>query len=318
MQAKIPKELHSERLDMAVAWLFPKISRSAAKRLIEAGNVSLNRDKAEKPSIKVKEGDIISITVPPSRALPLEGEALELDILYEDKDIIVVNKQAGLVVHPGAGVKKGTLVNAILHHCKDLSGIGGVLRPGIVHRLDKGTSGVMVIAKNDAAHLDLSAQFKARQVEKRYLALVYGRLATDSGEIVAPIGRHRVDRKKMSTVTNKGRAALTQYTVKERFGRELTYVDIKLGTGRTHQIRVHFSHLGHPLVGDDLYGGKAIKRLFNELLLSIVKIFNRPFLHSHKLGFKHPETGKYMEFTAGLPSDMETLLNELRNFKSFD
>jgi len=295
----------------------PDLTRSAVKRLIENGHVLVNDKPAKKPSMKVKEEMAVSVSVPKAEPVAIEKEDVALDILYDDKDIVVVNKPAGMVVHPGAGIKGGTLVNAILGHCRDLSGIGGFLRPGIVHRLDKGTSGVIVVAKNDVAHLNLSAQFKGRTVEKRYLALVYGKLPKDSGEINLPIGRHRSDRKKMSVVTNKGREAKTYYNIKERFGNDLTLVDIKLGTGRTHQIRVHFSHIGHPLVGDELYGGKAIKRLNNKELCAIIKTFSRPFLHSYRLGVVHPVSGKYMEFTAEPPSDMKGLLNELRNFKSF-
>lgn len=315
MISKVTHELGGARLDVAISAVFPDIVRSQSKRLIEDGCVSLNGKPCIKAAGKVKEGDVVEVIIKEAAAVGIKPQNIPLDIIYEDEHIIVINKPSGLVVHPGAGVADGTLVNAILYHSKDLSGIGGELRPGIVHRLDKGTSGVMVIAKNDAAHANLAGQFKARSTEKRYVAVVYGKLAAGSGKITAPIGRHKSDRKKMSTRTNKGRNAETFYTVKEGFGGQLTYVDIKLGTGRTHQIRVHFAYLGHPIVGDELYGGKAIKRLNNGKLQDIVKVFSRPALHAYKLGFTHPKTKKHMEFTAKVPADMEALINELRNFE---
>lgn len=300
------------RLDIFISKNFPGITRSQAKRLIEEGGVSIDAQTCLKPHHNVKGDENIFLKRRPSIALDAAPQDIPLDILYEDKDLIVINKPAGMVVHPAAGNKEGTLVNALLYHCKDLSGIGGVERPGIVHRLDKGTSGVMVVAKNDAAHTNLSAQFKDRTVEKRYYALLYGRLPDDSGVISAPIGRHVSDRKKMSVKTRHGRIAETVFKVIRRFGAELTMVDIRLNTGRTHQIRVHFSHLGHPLVGDDLYGGtKTIKRLKNSKLQDFIKLFSRPALHAYRLSFDHPITGKRMEFAAQMPPDLEVLLDDL-------
>jgi 23S rRNA pseudouridine1911/1915/1917 synthase len=221
-----------------------------------------------------------------------------------------------MVVHPAAGNLNGTLVNALLYHCKDLSGIGGELRPGIVHRLDKGTSGVMIAAKNDYAHQNLSDQFKSRSVEKRYYALLFGKLPKESGVINVPIGRHVSNRKKMSTKTSRGRMAETYYTVIDRTGAELTFVDIRLATGRTHQIRVHFSHIGHPLIGDDLYGGKAIKLLKNSKLIEIVKVLSRPFLHAYRLVINHPRTGKKMSFAAKLPADLLEVLDGIHKIEA--
>ena len=291
------------RLDLHITKHHPEITRSRGKKLIEDGCVFVSGEICRKVSKDIAETADVSVNIPPPVSIAVAPEDIPLDILYEDRDIIVINKPAGLVVHPGAGNQKGTLVGALLHHCKALSGIGGALRPGIVHRLDKGTSGAMVVAKNDNAHTNLSAQFKARSVEKRYYALVYGMLPKDSDEIKTQIGRHVSNRKKMSTKTRHGRMAETHYKVIKRFGRKLTLVDIKLATGRTHQIRVHMSYLGHPLVGDDLYGGKATKRLRGGV--------SRPFLHAYKLGFIHPTSGKRTEFKSPLPADLERLLNEL-------
>lgn len=303
------------RLDVFISKKFPDITRSQAKRLIGEGGVSIDAQICLKSHHNVKGDEDIVLKRRPSITLDAAPQDIPLDILYEDKDLIVINKPAGMVVHPAAGNKEGTLVNALLYHCRDLSGIGGVERPGIVHRLDKGTSGVMVVAKNDAAHTNLSAQFKDRTVEKRYYALLYGRLPDDNGIISAPIGRHVSDRKKMSVKTRRGRTAETVFKVIKRLAIDLTLVDIKLNTGRTHQIRVHFSHLGHPLVGDDLYGGsKTIKRLKNNKLQDIVKLFPRPALHAYRLSFEHPATKKRMEFAASVPPDLENLLKDLGLF----
>jgi len=325
------------RLDTYIAQHHPGITRSRAKRLIEGGNVRVNGAVFIKAAHDIKASDRIEINIPPPTPLETAPENIPLKILYEDKDIIVVNKPAYMVVHPAAGNKCGTLVNALLHHCRDLSGIGGVERPGIVHRLDKGTSGIIVVAKNDNAHKNLSDQFKARSVKKRYCALVFGKVPNESGKILTPIGRHPTDRKKMSVKTRHGRIAETDYDVTKRYGNDLTLVDIKLRTGRTHQIRVHFSHMGHPLVGDDLYGGRAVKRLkasnachfresvnpmspldarfhgddMSKKLYNLIKIFPRPFLHAYKLGFDHPRTGKRMEFSVEMPQDMTSLLKKL-------
>lgn len=303
------------RLDQFISLQYKDITRSQAKRLVETDNVIVNGVICHKPSHEIKEGDKVEVNIPEPKMTKTEPEEIVLEILYEDADIIVINKSAGMVVHPAAGNLRGTLVNALLHHCKDLSGIGGELRPGIVHRLDKGTSGVMVVAKNDSAHQNLSAQFKSRTVEKRYYALLFGKVPTESGVINIPIGRHVSDRKKMSVKTSRGRTAETHYNVIDRTGSELTFVDVRLATGRTHQIRVHFSHMGHPLIGDDLYGSKAIKRLKNKELIDIVKSLSRPFLHAYKLVINHPKNGKQMVFTAKLPGDLTEVLNGLHKIK---
>lgn len=274
------------------------LTRSRVQNLIQTGMVQVN-ERPVKANYKVKKGDKITITIPPPEELIVEAENIPLAIVYEDSDIIVVNKPQGMVVHPANGNYSGTLVNALLAHCQDLSGIGGVTRPGIVHRLDKDTSGLLVVAKNDFAHLHLSQQIKDRLVKKQYLTLVYGNLKVDQGTINAPIGRHPVDRKKMAVVFRLGRTAITHYQVLKRYG-DYTYLQVDLETGRTHQIRVHLSYIGHPIVGDPVYTSAKNK-------------FNLPgqFLHSHQLIFTHPRFGQRLEFTAPLPEKMEKLLQSL-------
>ncbi|NQU16767.1 MAG: RluA family pseudouridine synthase [Candidatus Saganbacteria bacterium] len=268
------------------------LTRSRIKNLIESGNILVN-NKLSKPGYKIRPEDNISVSIPEPQKMTLKPEEIPLCILYEDRDIVVINKARGLTVHPGAGRHSGTLVNALLHHCKDLSGIGGVERPGIVHRLDKDTSGVLVVAKNDKAHQNLSKQFKNREVEKTYLALVEGKVKKDVGTICERIGRHTVNRKKMAVVTVEGkmsREAVTHYKVLKRLERR-TLLELKIETGRTHQIRVHLKYIGYPVVGDPLYGkGKA------------------QLLHAYKIKFTHPVTGKEMEFEAALPKDMLKLI----------
>lgn len=286
------------------------LSRSQTDKLIKNGQVKLNNGSA-KPSYKVKENDRMVFSMPPAKELSARPEDIPLDIVYEDKDIIVINKPPGIVVHPAAGNPSGTLVNALLHHCKDISGIGGCIRPGVVHRLDKDTSGLMVFAKNDAAHLNISGQIKNRKMKKIYVALVHGKIKDDSGVINAPIGRHPVHRKKMAVITApnmKKREALTYYKVIERlYGRqgEFTLVELDLRTGRTHQIRVHLAHLGHPVVGDRTYSKK--KDLTGA---------GRQLLHASKLAFIHPATGRYMEFKSDIPGDMRQIIKELAEDQS--
>ncbi|MBI2091947.1 MAG: RluA family pseudouridine synthase [Deltaproteobacteria bacterium] len=304
------------RLDVYITKLHPEISRSMAKRLIENGNVRVLGNVIKKVHHSVQNNEQVEVKVPEPQKTEIMPQNIPVEIIYEDKDIIVINKSSGIAVHPGAGNRDGTLVNALLYRCRDLSGIGGELRPGIVHRLDKGTSGIMVVAKNDAAHISLSNQFKSRTVEKKYYALVYGKVPKEAGEIKEAIGRHPSERKKMSVKTKHGRAAETYYKVSKRFGNELTLVDIKLGSGRTHQIRVHFSYIGHPLVGDEVYGGKAVKRLKNSNLRDVIKQISRPFLHSYYLSFSHPSAGKKVEFESALPLDLQGALNELSRFES--
>lgn len=300
------------RLDIFLSKTFSSLTRSRVKKMIEKGLIKVE-GLVRKPSYIVRGGESILVEMPEAREASVMPEPIPLDVIYEDGDIIVINKKAGMVVHPGAGVKGGTLVNALLNHCKDLAGVGGLLRPGIVHRLDKGTSGVMIVAKNDSAHNEISRQFKARSVDKSYLALVYGKIPREKGFINAKIGRHLSHRKKMSTKVRRGREAVTEWSVKERFGPHFTLLDLRPHTGRTHQIRVHLSSIGHPLVGDDLYGGRnALKRLPKGEIKERVKCINRPVLHARSLSITHPRTGERLTFTAAIPDDIESLLNDLR------
>ena len=273
-------------------------SRSQIRNLIAQGKIKVNGNPV-KPSYILKNGDVIDLNLPENKELEIEAEAIPLDIIYEDEYLVVVNKPADMIVHPAGKIRSGTLVNALLFHCRDsLSGIGGVIRPGIVHRLDKNTSGLMMVAKNDFAHLDLSKQIKEHQVTKKYLTLVHGNLKDDSGIIDAPIGRSLKNRKKMSvTVEGKSREAITHFKVLKRFS-GYTLVEATLRTGRTHQIRVHLAFIGHPIVGDQLYGHR--KQGLN---------IHRQALHSYVLGFVHPSSKKYMEFSAPLPRDMQKLID---------
>jgi len=273
-------------------------TRSYIKKLILEGLVLVNDDTV-KPNYKLKENDKITVNIPEAGKIDIEPENIPLDILYEDEDIIVINKPQGMVVHPAPGNYSGTLVNALLYHCKNLSGINGVLRPGIVHRLDKDTSGVMVVAKNDKAHLSLVNQIKDRKVLKKYVAVVEGVIKEDEGYVEAPIGRHHADRKKMAVVED-GRYALTLYKVLERF-KNNTYVEAVIKTGRTHQIRVHMAYIGHPIVGDAVYGYK--KQKFN---------LKGQALHARLLGIIHPAKNEYMEFEAPLPEYFVKLIEKIR------
>jgi len=292
------KEDEGKRIDVFLAAELD-YTRSYIKKLIVDGLVFVN-GKTVKPSYKVKENDEVVLNVPEAEKIDVLPEDIPLDILYEDDDIIVINKPQGMVVHPAPGNYSGTLVNALLYHCKNLSGINGILRPGIVHRLDKDTSGVMVVAKNDKAHISLSNQIKERSVFKKYVAIVEGVIKDEEGKIEAPIGRHPVDRKKMAVIED-GRYALTLYKVLERF-KENTLVEAVIKTGRTHQIRVHMAYIGHPIVGDHVYGFKRQK----------FKLEGQA-LHSSVLGFMHPTKGVYMEFEAPLPEYFKKLIEILRN-----
>ena len=276
------------------------LTRAHVQKSIEEGLV-LKGDKVLKANYKVKNGDVFQVTVPEPELLDVEPENIPLDIIYEDDDLVVVNKARGMVVHPAAGNYTGTLVNALLYHCKNLSGINGVIRPGIVHRLDKDTSGIMIVAKNDKAHLDLSAQIQTKEAKRTYLAVVRGNIKDDKGRIETQIARDTKDRKKMSVVYSGGRQAITDYEVLERYGR-YTVVRCHLLTGRTHQIRVHMEYLGHPLVGDPKYS--PMKTCF---------AIKGQALHSETLEFRHPSTGKVMKFSAPVPEDMEKILVRLRN-----
>jgi len=300
----------AKRLDVFLSQKDPVLSRSQIKRLIEKGNVQVGGRKA-KAGLRLRENDVVTLTLPEPQKLEVQAQRIPLSILYEDRQLIVVDKPAGMVVHPGAGNYSGTLVNALLHHCPDLPGIGGVLRPGIVHRLDKETSGVLVVAKDDLAHRFLSEQFKKHTPKRRYIGIVFGQLA-EKGEIEASIGRHPSQRKKMSTRPRKGKAAKTHWKVLERF-RHFNLVEFRLETGRTHQIRVHLSSLGHPLLGDPLYGGR--RRLASVEPLPLrqgLQRLRRQALHAASLGFVHPVTEETLGFSSPTPEDMEEAIALLR------
>lgn len=282
------------------------LSRTAIQSLLSQELIKVN-GKVIKPSYQIEPGDKIEITVPEPEPLAVESEDIPLDIYYEDEQVIVINKPAGMVVHPAAGVKKGTLVNALLAHCHDLSGIGGVQRPGIVHRLDKGTSGLLMVAKTDLAHHSLSDQLKERSIIRKYLALVYGKAEPKEGYIETQIGRHPKDRKKMAVISVGGRIAGTYYKVTQYYP-GFTLLECKLTTGRTHQIRVHLSHLGYPIVGDITYGSKKTRKLPADIE-SAVKQLNGQALHAQTLGFIHPQTKKYLEFNAPLPQKFQDLIS---------
>lgn len=303
------------RLDQFLSETNLHLSRSQAKHLIEKHHIFLNQ-KPTKPSAHIKAGDIVSGTLPVPKPISLKPESIPITILYEDSSIIVIDKPSGMVVHPAYGNPSGTLVNALLYHCNDLAGINGVLRPGIVHRLDKDTSGVMVVAKDDEAFHQLTKQFKNRTVEKIYLAIVYGRFGQDEGLIDSAIGRHPSERKRMSTHTKKGRRAITRWKRVEEFD-SCTFLEIFPQTGRTHQIRVHLSSIGHPLLGDPLYGRKGRPGAIHDpVLKECVKKMNRQALHSQQLEFTHPRTGGRVQFVSPIPQDMKDLLSFLRKQES--
>ena len=314
MNVTVPDDSEGVRLDRFLVSILPEHSRSQIQRLIKDGHI-LVAGREARSNQPVKTGQDITVDVPePVDPVP-QPEALPLPILYQDSDLIVIDKPAGMVVHPAAGHASGTLVNALLHHVDDLSGIGGEKRPGIVHRLDRGTSGLMVVAKHDAAHEELGRQFADREVEKEYFALAWGEVMAGR-RIDAPIGRDPGNRKKMSsesTRVRRSREAVTRIVRAEHFGRVLTLAQVAIHTGRTHQIRVHLSAIGHPIVGDALYGG-VHRRVPGDL--RAVNHLDRPFLHAARLVFKHPEDQRRMEFTSALPADLQRVLDELR--EAFD
>ncbi|MEK9628243.1 MAG: RluA family pseudouridine synthase [Nitrospinota bacterium] len=287
-----------KRLDVFLSESLPEISRSRLKKLIDEKQVTVNQ-KSRPAGYKVRVHEKVQLQVPPLERLETEPESIPLDIIFEDEHMLAVNKPAGMVVHPAPGHGKGTLVNALLHHCKDLSGIGGVERPGIVHRLDKETSGLVLIAKTEAAHKALASQFKKREIKKEYRAFVKGNVKNEKGTIDSPVGRHQTQRKKMDTRQSNGRPACTHFEVLQK-GKNWTYLQLRPETGRTHQIRVHLASIHHPVLGDKLYGGKNP----NSGTLKM----ERQALHAHRLELSHPISGKSLSFTAPLPPDMENFL----------
>ena len=303
----VETSLPDGRLDAFLRSRIPTVSRGAIQRLIEQGNIRVN-GKPVKAAHPPRAGERIEIHWPDARPATARPQEIPLDILYEDADLLVVNKPPGIVVHPSAGHEEGTLVNALLHHCAgELSGIGGVARPGIVHRLDKETSGCLVVAKNDPAHLALSTQFAGRDVTKIYHAITCGAVTPDHGEIRAAIARHPTHRKRMAVTDGTGRDAWTSYRVLEPL-REATLVEARLHTGRTHQIRVHFKHLGFPILGDATYGNRQNKHL------TVLTGYAAPrhMLHAHQLSFTHPQTGKKMKFKSPWPGDFESARKALQ------
>lgn len=296
------EEFVGDRIDKFLSCRLEEVSRSYIQKLIKEGHVSVN-GKPVKANYKLGAGDEISVEIPEAKEPDILPEDIPLDILYEDQDILVVNKPKGMVVHPAAGHYSGTLVNALMYHCKDsLSGINGVMRPGIVHRIDMDTTGSLLVCKNDEAHRILAEQLKEHTIRREYHAIVYGNIKEDTGTVDAPIGRHPTDRKKMSINYKNGKQAVTHYEVLERFG-NFTYIRCRLETGRTHQIRVHMASLHHPLLGDEVYGPSS-RPPFPGLKGQV--------LHAKILGIYHPATGEYMEFDAPLPEYFVDLLQKLR------
>ena len=296
MEVRIEASVAGQRLDKAVAEL-TDLSRSLANEQIKDGQILVN-GQAKKAKYAVKEGDVITYELPEPEVVEYVPEDILLEIVYQDEDVAVVNKPQGMVVHPSAGHTSGTLVNALMYHIKDLSGINGVLRPGIVHRIDKDTSGLLMIAKNDQAHVALADELKDKKSLRKYWAIVHGNLPNDRGVIEAPIGRSEKDRMKQA-VTAKGKPALTRFQVLERFG-DYTLVELQLETGRTHQIRVHMAYIGHPVAGDEVYGPRKTLKGHGQ------------FLHARTLGFTHPRTGEVLEFTAEAPAIFQETLAKLR------
>ena len=306
----VTEESTGARLDVFLVSVLAGQSRSHIQRLIKDGHVQVDGREA-KPNLTVKTGQAVAVDIPDLIDPAPAPEALPLPIVYQDRDLIVVDKPAGMVVHPGAGIESGTLANALVHHFNVLSSVAGSIRPGIVHRLDKDTSGLLVVAKNDLAHQRLSDQFRERQVYKLYVALVYGRLSNERGEIEARIGRGTHNRTRMAVLKGgAGRPAHTIYEVAHRY-QDFTLLKVQIKTGRTHQIRVHLAHIGHPVAGDASYGSGRINSLGNVTIKRAVQALGRHFLHSTELAFNHPRSGERLEFTSPLPLELEALLAKL-------
>ncbi|HSG30005.1 MAG TPA: RluA family pseudouridine synthase [Thermodesulfobacteriota bacterium] len=304
----IPKSFAGKRADTTISDLLPSITRVQIKRLIDEHHILIN-ELPFKPSRKLSGGETVRIEHVEPEEIDIVPQDIEIDFIYEDRDIVVINKPPGISVHPGAGIKSGTLVNALLYKCKNLSGIGGKIRPGIVHRLDKDTSGIMVVAKNNLSHNHLVEQFKGRTIKKKYLALLIGNPKEQTGEITLPIGRHRTNRIKFSSDSNSTKTALTKWSVVKRF-KGACLCEAEPYTGRTHQIRVHFSEIGYPVLGDKLYG----KKIQDAVINNISKNLGRQALHAFSLSFEHPRDGKSLYFEAQIPHDMKEAIRELEGY----
>ena len=294
-------EYTGQRIDKLISALYDSMSRSAIQKILDEGNVTVNGIIVTK-NYKVRLNDKISVVIPKPKELEVTAENIPLDIRYEDDDLLVVNKPKGMVVHPAAGNYDGTLVNALLYHCKDsLSGINGVIRPGIVHRIDKDTSGLLIVAKNDFAHINLAEQIKYHTFTRKYQSVVYGKFKNLSGTVDAPIGRHPTDRKKMTVTVKNSKNAVTHYEVLKQYDK-FTHLSLKLETGRTHQIRVHMSYIGHPVAGDAVYGPKKV-----------IEYLGGQCLHAGLIGFKHPRTNKYIEISSELPDYFTDFIRRIDN-----
>ncbi|MBQ9912759.1 MAG: RluA family pseudouridine synthase [Clostridia bacterium] len=297
----VNEENSGDRIDKVISLLCDGLSRSAAQKLIDDGNVTVNSLIITK-NYKVRAGDMVAVKIPKPKELEIVAENIPLDIRYEDEDLLVVNKAKGMVVHPAAGNYDGTLVNALMYHCKSsLSGINGVIRPGIVHRIDKDTSGLLIVAKNDFSHISLAEQIKAHTFTREYQSVVYGRFKNEEGTVDAPIGRHPVDRKKMTVTVKNSKNATTHYRVVKQY-RDFTHLALRLETGRTHQIRVHMSYIGHPVAGDPVYGPKKV-----------IEALGGQCLHAGLIGFKHPRTKEYIELRSELPEYFTSFLRRLKD-----
>ncbi len=316
----IQEDQRGARLDRFLINATQEVSRTYLQRLIREGSVTVNGKVAKQPSYALRNGDRVCLTLPPPRPLDTaQPERISLDILHEDSHLIVLNKPAGMLVHPASGVNVGTLVNALLAHCTDLSGIGGVERPGIVHRLDKGTSGVLVVAKTDVVHRELSVQFERHSITRQYVAVVCGAPTETTATIDARIARSRRDRRRMTTVETGGRHAVTHYEVLERYS-QFALVQLTLETGRLHQIRVHLQHIGHPVAGDAVYGGeqRALNDADTPELKQVLSQLKRQALHARLLGFEHPATTERTTFSAEMPKDMQRIVDALQQSATVD